>query len=175
MLNLRGEKIYLRALEPTDLEFLYELENNTDIWEISGTVTPYSKHILKLYLKNTHKDIYEVKQLRLCICRYADHAVLGLIDIFDFDASNRRAGIGIVILENENRNQGFGSEAVSVLCRYAFGTLGLRQLYANVLEENPRSIKMFNKLKFEKVGVKKDWIYSGNKFKNEVLMQRLNS
>lgn len=96
MVNLQGKHIYLRALEPGDLDFLYELENNTDIWEISGTTVPYSKHVLKQYLDNAHRDIFDVKQLRLCICK-ADQ-VLGLIDLFDFDPHNKRAGVGLIIL-----------------------------------------------------------------------------
>ena len=76
MLNLKGENIYLRALEPQDLDFLYHLENNPEIWEISGTTAPYSKHVLQLYLENAHKDIYEVKQLRLCICNLKGSCLL---------------------------------------------------------------------------------------------------
>lgn len=83
MLNLKGKHIFLRALEATDLDFLYNLENDTDVWEISGTTTPYSKHVLQLYLDSAHRDIYDVKQLRLCICD--DSGVMGLIDLFDFD------------------------------------------------------------------------------------------
>ena len=74
MLKLQGENIFLRALEPEDLDFLYELENNGDVWEISGTTAPYSKFILRQYLENAHKDIFEAKQLRLCICKH-DHNV----------------------------------------------------------------------------------------------------
>ncbi|MEB8389535.1 GNAT family N-acetyltransferase, partial [Rhodobacteraceae bacterium KMM 6894] len=87
MLSLKGENCYLRALESEDLDFLYELENNTELWEISGTTVPYSRHLLQLYLDNAHKDIYEAKQLRLCICNTSDKAV-GLIDLFDFDPHN---------------------------------------------------------------------------------------
>ena len=31
MITLKGEHIYLRALEPEDLEFIHEIENNEDI------------------------------------------------------------------------------------------------------------------------------------------------
>jgi diamine N-acetyltransferase len=173
MLNLKGDKIDLRALEAEDLDFLYELENNTDIWEISGTITPYSRQVLKLYLENAYRDIYDVKQLRLCICSKQKES-LGLIDLFDFDPKNRRAGIGIVVLEAGNRNKGIGHEAIELLCNYAFNILNLRQLYANVGEENEASLHLFKKIGFEKVGVKKDWILSGGTFKNEVLLQKLN-
>lgn len=173
MVRLKGEHIYLRALEPEDLEFLYELENNPAVWEISGTSTPYSKHVLKLYLENAHRDIYEVKQLRLCICDKGQR-VIGLIDLFDFDPKNLRAGLGIVILEESNRNQGSGTEAITLLCNYAFGHLNLRQIFVNVMEDNTASIRVFQKLGFVQVGTKKDWIYTDSTFKNEILMQKIN-
>ena len=174
MLSLKGEQIYLRALEPADLDFLYALENNPEIWEISGTTAPYSKHVLELYLENAHKDIYEVKQLRLCICNLKG-VILGLIDFFDFDPKNLRVGMGIIVSSKVNRNKGVGAEAIAILTNYAFLVLGMRQVYVNVLEENAPSIHLFSKLGFEKVGIKKDWIYSKGAFKNEILFQKINS
>lgn len=172
MLNLRGEFIYLRALEPEDLQFLYELENDTSIWEISGTTTPYSKHVLQLYLDNAHRDIYDVKQLRLCICDLEDN-VIGLIDLFDFDPKNNRAGLGIVIKNSDKRNQGIGKQSINLLIEYAFSNLNLHQIFANVAEDNEASIHIFEKLGFENVGVKKDWILVNGKYKNEILFQKI--
>ncbi|MBO0322490.1 GNAT family N-acetyltransferase [Muricauda sp. CAU 1633] len=174
MLNLKGKQVYLRALEPTDLEFLYQLENDTSIWEISGTLKPYSKKVLKLYLENAHRDIYEVKQLRLCICN-SDDTCIGLIDLFDFDPKHGRAGMGIVIANSENRNKGVGAEAMQLLCNYAFSTLNLHQLFANILEENKASIHLFEKMGFEKIGVKKEWIRTSKGFKNEIMFQKINA
>ncbi|NKI25970.1 GNAT family N-acetyltransferase [Arenibacter sp. 6A1] len=173
MLSLKGKQIYLRALEPKDLEFLYLLENDPENWEISGTTAPYSKHVLELYLENAHKDIYEVKQLRLCICDLNDRAI-GFIDLFDFDPKNLRVGLGIIVRQSGDRNKGIGTEAVALLTDYVFSVLGLKQIYTNVLEDNDPSLHLFAKLGFEKVGVKKDWIVSNGKFKNEILFQKLN-
>ena len=173
MLHLKGRNILLRALEPEDLDFLYQLENNPGIWEISGTTTPYSRHVLNLYLENAHKDIYEVKQLRLCICNLKG-AVIGLIDLFDFDPKNLRVGMGIIISHESQRNKGVGTEAVELLTNYVFSVLGLRQVYVNVLEGNAPSAHLFSKLGFKKVGIKQDWIYSNGSFKNELLYQKIN-
>jgi diamine N-acetyltransferase len=172
MLGLQGKHIYLRALEPEDLDFLYELENNPAVWEISNTITPYSKHVLKLYLDNAYRDIYEVKQLRLGICN-SKKKIIGLVDLFDFDPKNLRAGIGIIVLPENQRNQGIGSEAIALMVEYAFSALGLRQLYANVIEDNAASIHLFKKLGFETVGIKKDWILWKGGFKNEILLQKI--
>lgn len=173
MLSLKGKNIYLRALEPEDLDFLYQLENNEDVWEISGTTTPYSKHVLKQYLDNAHRDIYDVKQLRLCICK--ENRVIGFIDLFDFDPQHHRAGVGLIILEKNERNNGIGTEAIALLSDYAFKTLGLRQLYANVIEDNAASLHLFKKMGFDEVGIKKDWIFSNGSYKNEILFQKIKS
>ncbi len=173
MLNLKGEHIYLRALEPADLDFLYKLENNTGLWELSNTATPYSEHVLNHYLENAHRDIYEVKQLRLCICNTSDE-VVGLIDLFDFDPKNHRAGLGIVILDTEDRGKGIGKDAISIMSEYAYSVLGLRQLYANIIDSNIESIGLFEKMGFERVGIKKDWIFSNGTYKNEILYQKIN-
>ncbi|MFS4457100.1 GNAT family N-acetyltransferase [Maribacter sp. 2304DJ31-5] len=174
MVTLKGKQIYLRALEPEDLDFLYQLENNTAVWEISGTVTPYSRNVLQLYLDNAHRDIYDVKQLRLVVCDLNDKP-LGLIDLFDFDPINKRAGIGIIISQKQDRDKGTGASAIRLLCNYAFEALELRQVYANILEENSRSVHLFQKLGFEQVGVKTDWIRSNGTYKNEILFQKINN
>ncbi|GAL61143.1 acetyltransferase [Algibacter lectus] len=105
MITLKGEHIYLRALEPEDLEFIHAVENDEAVWEISNTQTPYSKFLIKQYLEEAHRDIYDVKQLRLVISTNEDKAI-GLIDLFDFDFKNGRAGIGILIKDEENRSKG---------------------------------------------------------------------
>lgn len=172
-ISLKGELCYLRALEAEDLEFLYALENDESVWEVSETLAPYSRFVLKEYLANSHRDIYEVKQLRLAICD-PTHRVVGFIDLFDFNPRHKRAGIGVVILNKEDRNKGMGKEALTLLIQYAFTVLDLHQVYANILEDNLGSIHLFKGLGFEQAGVKKDWNHSTGKFKNELLFQKIN-
>ena len=174
MITLKGEHIYLRALEPEDLEFIHNIENDESVWEISNTITPYSKFLIKQYLKQAHKDIFEVKQLRLIISTYDDMA-LGMIDLFDFDFKNKRAGIGILVKEKKYRAKGFGSEALKLLINYSFMHLGLHQLYCNISEENDISIKLFTNQGFKKIGLKKDWILVNGAYKNEFIFQLINN
>lgn len=170
MLSLTGKNINLRALEPEDIDVLFQIENNEFLWEISGTQTPFSKDILQKYLENSARDIYEVKQLRLVICDKQE-AVLGLIDVFDFDPKNHKAGIGILIAEQEDRGKGYGKEALELLCDYCFNYLNLHQVFANIGEENRRSRRLFEAKGFQKVGLKKDWNLVRGKYKNELLYQ----
>jgi diamine N-acetyltransferase len=175
MTTLLGKNIYLRALEPEDLDFIYAIENDENIWEVSNTQTPYSKFLIRQYLENAQQDIYEAKQLRLAICKISTEEAIGLIDLFDFDPKNRRAGIGIIIQNQTNRNNGFGKEALSLLIEFSFKQLQLHQLYANISTENKPSISLFTTFGFENVGVKKDWNYSNNTFHDEGLFQLIHN
>ncbi|MCK5823427.1 MAG: GNAT family N-acetyltransferase [Bacteroidales bacterium] len=173
---LESTIIKLRALENSDIDLLYGWENNTDIWLISNTLNPFSKHILKQYLKNSHLDIYQTKQLRLIIDLKKDgkNIPIGTIDLFDFDAYHLRAGIGILINSEENRNKGYATEALRLLINYSFNYLGLHQLYCNIASDNNKSIKLFTKAGFEIVGEKKDWIKAHPEWINEYLLQLIN-
>jgi len=171
MLTLQGETLFLRALELKDLDFIYAIENDETIWEVSNTQTPYSRFLIQQYLENAHQDIYEAKQLRLAICKKNNTQAIGLIDLFDFDPKNNRAGIGILIASATDRNKGIGNEALGLLIKYAFTHLSLHQLYANIAADNLASITLFSKFGFEKVGLKKHWNFVGGHYKDEALFQ----
>ena len=174
MVTLKGQNIYLRALEPNDLEFVYSIENDESIWEVSNTQTPYSRFLIRQYLENAHQDIYEAKQLRLAICKNQDFSAIGLIDLFDFDPENNRAGVGILIKDSGNRNSGFGSEALDLLIQYAFSKLNLHQLYANIDIENEVSLALFTNFGFHNIGTKKQWNLVNGHYKDEALFQLIN-
>jgi len=172
MVTLKGANIYLRALEPEDLEFVYTLENDERVWEVSNTQTPYSRFLIKQYLENAHLDIYEAKQLRLAICTNKGE-VIGLIDLFDFNPTFRRAGVGILILDDKQRGKGFGKEALQLVLKYGKTHLNLHQLHASISEDNKISQDLFIKANFKFIGQRKDWTIVNGTFKNENLYQHI--
>lgn len=172
MISLQNKHIKLRALEPKDIDFLFETENNTSLWEVSNTTSPFSKHILEQYILNSHLDIYQVKQLRLII-EHTNKAI-GMIDLFDFEPLHQRAGIGIVITK-EFQHKGYALYALQLTINYAFKQLHLHQLYANITADNKKSISLFKKVNFIEVGIKKDWIKNNKGFKDEHIFQLINN
>lgn len=173
MTTLKGNIISLRALEPTDLKYLYQIENNESFWNVSNTQKPFSKDLLQQYLNNSHLDIYEIKQLRLVVTENKTNTQVGFIDLFDFEPKHRRAGIGILI-DNTHQNKGYGSLALSLMIDYCFKHLDLHQLYANITSNNIKSITLFENQGFILVGSKKDWIYLNQQYYNELLYQLIN-
>jgi diamine N-acetyltransferase len=142
---------------------------------VSNTQTPYSRFLIRQYLENAHQDIYEAKQLRLVICKNEDFEAIGLIDLFDFDPRNNRAGVGILIKDSGNRNSGIGSEALDLLIHYSFTTLNLHQLYANIDLENEVSLALFTNFGFQNIGIKKQWNLINGRYKDEALFQLINN
>src|ERR1043166_7160915 len=104
-MKLHCETISLRALEPSDIDLLYQWENDTDSWLVSNTTTPFSRFVLEQYIATAHLDIYTSKQLRLMVCNPENKAV-GCIDLFDFEPLHLRAGIGILIADVTERRKG---------------------------------------------------------------------
>jgi diamine N-acetyltransferase len=168
---MKYKEIRLRALEPEDLELLYDWENNDSYWAISNTVSPFSKYTLKRFVENSYKNIYETGQLRLMIDHIPDNVTIGTIDIFDFDPFHKRAGLGILIPDEAHRRKGYASMSLTCLRDYCFRTLQLHQLYCNILANNSESMELFKKQGFVQTGIKKDWIKTADGYLDEYMFQ----
>ena len=169
------KEIKLRAPEPEDLDLLYSWENDQEIWHLSNTLTPFSKYTLRQYIENSGKSIFESGQLRLMIEKKSGGSTVGTVDLFDFDPFHLRAGIGILIADKGSRRKGYATMAVELMIDYSFNRLKLHQLYCNILSENIESIRLFTRLGFIQVGIKKDWVRSGEGYKDELVFQLLSS
>ncbi|MFB6343965.1 GNAT family N-acetyltransferase [Saccharicrinis sp. FJH2] len=172
---LKGNRIKLRALEPTDIDDLYKWENDSELWHVSDTVTPYSKYLLKEYIESAPKDIYENRQLRLVIEAEPDgkNESVGAIDLFEYDPYHNRAAIGIFVDKAYQRN-GYGSEAMEVIKKYAFSYLHLKMLYCHVGADNPVSVSFFKNAGFEVCGQLKEWLKGVNGYVDSYVLQCIN-
>jgi diamine N-acetyltransferase len=166
---LRSERLFLRALEPEDLDFLYKAENDEALWQAGVLQQPISKYTLREYLKNAHLSVAEAGQLRLMICLH-DGSPIGMVDLFDYDERNNRAGVGIMLLQNK-RGKGLGAEALGLLKGFAKQTLHLHQLYCHVQAENMASLGVFSKSGFTTVGTLQQWLRTPDGYSNVYFMQ----
>lgn len=173
---LKKENINLRSPEPADIDFIFKIENDQSLWHLSNTLTPFSRFDLEQFVMLSDKDIYVAKQARFIIEKEegALTKTIGAIDIFDFEPQHKRAGLGIMLLENE-RGQGYAGIALDILIEYSFSILGLHQLYCNIEEDNEKSLKLFQNKGFRVVGRKEAWNLRNNTWKAEILLQLINN
>ena len=168
----RGEQVRLRAMEPQDVEVLYEMENDPSLWDISNFTVPYSHSVLQEYIAQSQSDIFADKQLRLMMVRVEDGEVLGTIDLTDFSAMHRRGEVGIVVRE-PYRGQGYAYEALQLFIDYMFRFLRLKQLNVHVAVDNAMCLALFERCGFERCGLLKQWWRVEGEYKDVVILQKL--
>ncbi len=171
---LENDIVRLRALEPEDVDVLYKWENDVNLWKVSNTIAPLSKYILRQFIESQRHNIYETGQLRLIIETRSPAKTVGAIDLFDIDPYNRRAGVGILIYEQQDKRNGYASAALSLLTQYCFGTLGLNQIYCNIPAYNNASLALFKGRGFTIIGIKKEWIKTTADWQDEYMLQLIN-
>lgn len=170
---IESQRINLRALEPEDLDVLYKWENDSRLWLNGITLTPYSKFALREYLENSLQDIFQSRQLRLMIDEKETGKTIGTIDLYDYNPIDQRAGIGI-LLDEDIRNQGFGTETLCLVHDYSFRFLFLKQLFAYVPVSNLPSVKLFEKCGYIHSGLLQSWIKTTAGFEDVYFMQLIN-
>ena len=161
--------VTLRALEPEDLEILYEIENNSELWDLGVTNVPYSRYVLHDYVAQSRSDIYIDGQVRLAIVGEGNE-VVGLADLINFDPKNRKAELGFVI-RKEFRRRGFAKATLHQILHYGLHTLHLHQLYAIVATSNTATVNLFQTAGYQPVSVLKEWLYDGKTYYDAYLFQ----
>lgn len=169
---LQGPHLQLRALEPEDLDMMYTIENDTTLWDVSNRQVPYSREVLRQYIINSQADLYADKQVRLMMELRTTHETVGAIDLFNFEPLHRHAEVGIAVLQT-HQSKGYATEALQLLCDYAFRFLGMEQLVAHIASDNTCSMQLFSTCGFTPCGTLKRWWNVEGTFKDVTLMQQL--
>jgi len=163
--------VRLRAIEPEDLDLLYRIENDQQLWSVGTTNVPYSRYTLHDYIATSADDIFCDRQVRLIIENDC-HETVGVCDLVRFDPQHRRAEAGIVVM-NDHRRKGYALAALQSLCRYALRVVHMHQLYAVVAATNDAALSLFGKAGFQPQTTLCDWLYDGCQYTDAVVMQKI--
>ena len=145
---LVSAEIKLRTLKDTDLAFLFSLENDKSLWAISGTTESFSLVQLANYISHAKQDIAIAEQFRFVIDWQGK--AIGCIDLYEYNFKKQNAGVGIVILK-EYRRKGFAKQSLTLLIKYAWEKLHLKQLHTGIFSDNKASLALFQSVGFEMV------------------------
>lgn len=156
---LHSSRICLRAAEPEDLDLMYLVENDTELWACGGTTVPYSRFVLRQFIEESRNDIRFDGQLRLVIEEAESRQGIGFVDLQNYDAQHNRAEVGIVLVP-AFQGRGLASESLAMLSAYAAERLRLGLLYAYVSTENRPAEKLFLQAGFARSGLLPRWINS---------------
>ncbi len=148
-------RVYLRPVHKRDRsEFLTQMEESRSLHEpwINPPLTPYG---FQNYLARTHRDDHE----GLLVCERASHAITGVINLNNIVRGTfLSASLGYY---GTRRYSGLGymQEGLELVKDYAFRSLGLHRLEANIQPDNHRSLALVRKCGFEREGFSLAFLY----------------
>ncbi len=139
---LRGRKVTLRAVERDDLAWIWGLRNDESIEVLAfGPPKPRSMAEMEGWFDRTLAD----KDAQVFVIE-ADGGPVGMCNLRDVDAVNRRAELGIS-LANDQIGRGYGSDSIRVLLEYAFRHLNLHRVTLDTLASNERAFRAYASLR----------------------------
>lgn len=165
--------ISLRAPELSDVDALYLWENDRMLWPEGRTRAPLSRHQLWQYIDSYSADPLAEGQARFMIVDDKSGKCVGAVDLFDIDAVNRRAALGIFVAPQHRRN-GIALRAVRLIAGYCHIELGLHQLWATTAASNTASRRLFENAGFTVAGRLRSWVrVSPSSYSDAYIMQLL--
>ena len=161
MIKLQGRDVYLAALERKDCKKLYEdseydFDNPAEPVHIGYSVEKSDEWFDEIQKLQGNENI------RLGIF-LNDGTVIGDVALQSIDNKNRSCSIGMGMAKIENRNKGYGKEAIKLILDYGFFNLGMERITANTLEINIPAQKSLEKSGFVLEGRERKAFYFGGR------------
>jgi len=146
-LNFKGQLVRLAVTDlETDTRLMIQWSKDSEFDRLLDTEPAYLR---------THKQDKEWLQDHLKeMCTFmihtlADDRTIGFIDLSGFNWAAGDASVGIGLGERVYWGQGYGTDAMRIILRYAFEELNLRRVSLTVFEYNPRGIRSYEKAGFK--------------------------
>lgn len=171
-MNIYGEKVLLRAIEPGDNALLLEMINDPDTERMLGGASfPVSKVGQAKWLD----DQMSGNNILRCIVadRNAPEQGLGTVILSDIDQKNGVAQVHVKLAAS-GRGKGYGTDTLKALVNYAFMQMRLHCVYAHVLSYNEPSQKLFQKCGFQKEGVLRARVFKDGSYVDIISYSILN-
>jgi RimJ/RimL family protein N-acetyltransferase len=172
-MNIIGEKVMLRAIEDKDADVLRDMINDPEMeFLLGGWSFPVSVRQQLAWQSGLGGD---TRTLRCVIETIEGKDAIGTVVLSDIDAKNGNAEIHIKIRDGASRGQGFGSDAIRALIRYAFDELRLECVFARVSEHNEVSLRLFTKCGFVREGILRRRLFKRGRYVDVVVLSILRS
>ena len=160
---LEGKLVRLRPLELTDLEREYRWFNDQDvIGNLSAFRYPVSMAYEERWLRE-RPPIDFANGMMLAI-ETRDGVHIGNTGLYDVRAEDSKAGLAIAIGEKDCWSNGYGSDAIVTLLRFAFYEMNLHRVWLTVLEYNERAIACYRKCGFQEEARLRQDIYRHGRY-----------
>ena len=170
--KLVGEKIYLSPMNIEDVEQYVKWFNDFKTTDGVGS----SKSLINLESEREWVET-SLKQGNyiFAIINLETDELIGNCGIDSINSTDRTATLGIFIGEEENRNKGYGAEALKLLLDYGFNYLNMHNIMLQVKSFNERAIACYQKVGFKEIGRRRESNFLNGKYYDDISMDMLQS
>jgi diamine N-acetyltransferase len=141
-------KIYISEITRDDLPYIHWVENLEEFWHINEHPGPYTlEEITECFFPSRIYSLH--KQQRWIIWKTENNTPLGILDVFDYEESDKSIGIGILIPNKKEHGKGYGKEAIQLLIKKLTFDKDVAIVFALIDKKNTPSIFLFEKSGFE--------------------------
>ena len=148
----QGKLITLASVEPEkDAEVISGWTHDAETMRLCKIkpIRPLSPWKVKKMLETMEKEADEKRKTCLFAIRsQVDGRLIGLVQIDAIDWVHGSGKVKIVIGDNQDRRQGYGSETLQIMLRYSFSELNLHRLEAVLPEYNQVALGLFARAGF---------------------------
>jgi RimJ/RimL family protein N-acetyltransferase len=169
--SLDGDRVQLRRHEPGNYGLYAGWYGDPEIWHLTSWASaPLGRSAVK--------RLFEERELSTTDDSFAIHVEgeeepVGVISLMNLSEANSSADLSVLVGHPEDRNQGFGAEAIAMILRYAFDDLGLNRVGLSVFEFNEAAISTYERLGFEHEGRLRRAVKRADGFHDALLMSVL--
>ncbi len=168
---IEGNIVRLRALELADLERVYGWINDREVTRYIAARYPMSRADEERWLKGSSPNSFG-GGVQLAI-ETKDGAHIGNIDLIDVQPEDRKAGLGVMIGDKDYWSNGYGTDAVITILRFAFGEMNLNRVWLHAFDFNERAQASYRKCGFQEEGRLREHYYTEGKYFDSVVMSVL--
>jgi len=99
-----------------------------------------------------------------------DDRLVGFICISVLDWSHRTASLQLDLGDSADRGQGFGTQVLKLMLRYAFTELNLHRVTLDAFEYNPRAVRSYEKAGFVVEGHERKTLHRDGNYWDVIFM-----
>ena len=172
--TLRTPRVTLRPLTEADVADVFSVFADPMVlryWD--GPLMATHQDALQ-YIERIHYGFRRRELLQWGVADTTANAVVGTCTLTHLSAAHERAEIGFAI-KQKRWGQGLGSEAVVAVINFAFEGLGLHRIEADVDPRNERSLRLLERLGFQREGYLRERYYMNGERQDAISMAMLRS
>ena len=149
---LRGERVWLRPLEPRDMQAYVAGINDTEVGGFAGYRWPITIADATGWLDREREKPHGTGGFLFAVCELGDDRFIGTTWFKELNRLDGNAELAIY-MDRDHIGSGWGTDAQRALLAFGFGTLGLERVWLTVNAENARAIRSYEKVGFQREGL----------------------